>query len=131
MQYQMPSLIGAQTPAASNAFLDRLGAARSAGPISTYDYKIVKPKKQLKEIIKVLKPEIERLQESLSKKYKNLDKMVERISDQYTQDIEAFGNKWIYGEKGTMEAFDKAFMKDGVFNTEKYIKQIEIPYSGK
>ena len=53
----MPSLFGGQTPAASNAFLVSLGAARSAGPISTYDYKSVKPKKQLKEIIKVLKPE--------------------------------------------------------------------------
>lgn len=53
----MPSLIGAQTPAASTAFLDRLGAARSAGPISNYDYKSIKSKKQLKEIMKVLKPE--------------------------------------------------------------------------
>lgn len=57
MQYQMPSLIGAQTPAASTAFMDRFDAARSAGSIINYDYKNVKPKKQLKEIIKVLKPE--------------------------------------------------------------------------
>ena len=57
MQYQMPSLIGAQTPAASNAFMDRFDSARSAGTVINYEYKSVKPKKQLKEIMKVLKPE--------------------------------------------------------------------------
>ena len=53
----MPSLIGAQTPAASNAFMDRFDSARSAGTVINYEYKSVKPKKQLKEIMKVLKPE--------------------------------------------------------------------------
>jgi len=57
MQYQMPSLIGAETPTASSVFLNKLDAARSSGPITTYEYKSVKPKKQLKEIVKVLKPE--------------------------------------------------------------------------
>ena len=53
----MPSLIGAETPTASSVFLNKLDAARSSGPITTYEYKSVKPKKQLKEIVKVLKPE--------------------------------------------------------------------------
>jgi len=57
MQYQMPSLIGAQTPAAPNAFMDRFESARSAGSVINYEYKSVKPKKQLKEIMKVLRPE--------------------------------------------------------------------------
>ena len=57
MQYQLPSLIGAETPAASNAFMDRFESARSAGSVTNYEYKSVKPKKQLKEIIKVLMPE--------------------------------------------------------------------------
>ena len=78
-----------------------------------------------------LEPEIKRLEESLSKKYKNLDQMVEKIDAQYTKDVKAFGEKWIYGKKGSMEAFEKAFMKNGVFNTEKYIKLIDNPYSGK
>ena len=57
MQYQIPSLIGASTTTAPNAFMDRFEAARSAGSITTYEYKNIKPKKQLKEIIKVLMPE--------------------------------------------------------------------------
>jgi len=57
MQYQMPSLIGAETTVASTAFMNKLDAARSPGSITNYEYKSVKPKKQLKEIIKVLKPE--------------------------------------------------------------------------
>ena len=57
MQYQIPSLIGASTTTAPNAFMDRFEAARSAGSITTYEYKNIKPKKQLKEITKVLMPE--------------------------------------------------------------------------
>jgi len=57
MQYQLPSLIGAETPAAPNAFMNRFESARSAGSVINYEYKSVKPKKQLKEIIKVLMPE--------------------------------------------------------------------------
>jgi hypothetical protein len=57
MQYQLPSLIGAETPAAPNAFMDRFDSARSAGSVTNYEYKSTKPKKQLKEIIKVLMPE--------------------------------------------------------------------------
>ena len=37
--------------------MDRFEAARAAGSVMTYEYKSVKPKKQLKEIIKVLMPE--------------------------------------------------------------------------
>ena len=58
MQFQPPSLIGAtSTNVASGAFMDRLAAARAAGAIMMYEYKNIKPKKQLKEIIKVLRPE--------------------------------------------------------------------------
>jgi hypothetical protein len=60
MQYNPPSLIGATNAtvnAGTNPFMDRLTAARAAGPIMPYEYKSLKPKKQLKEIVKVLKPE--------------------------------------------------------------------------
>ncbi len=60
MQYNPPSLIGATNAtvnAGTNPFMERLTAARAAGPIMAYEYKSLKPKKQLKEIIKVLKPE--------------------------------------------------------------------------
>ena len=58
MSFQPPSLIGATNTTVSNtAFMDRLDSARAAGALMQYEYKNVKPKKQLKEIIKVLKPE--------------------------------------------------------------------------
>ena len=60
MQFNPPSLIGATNAtvnAGPNPFMDRLTAARAAGPIMAYEYKSLKPKKQLKEIVKVLKPE--------------------------------------------------------------------------
>ena len=62
MQFQPPSLIGAQSAnTGMNPFLDRLSAARAAGSVMLYEYKSVKPKKQLKEIIKVLMPEKKKL----------------------------------------------------------------------
>ena len=58
MSFQPPSLIGSSTTNVTNtAFMDRMEHARSAGSIMQYEYKSVKPKKQLKEIIKVLTPE--------------------------------------------------------------------------
>ena len=58
MNYQPPNLIGATTPnIASNAFMDRYSQARAAGTVIMYEYKNIKPKKQLKEIIGILKPE--------------------------------------------------------------------------
>jgi len=60
MQFNPPSLIGATNAtvnAGPNPFMDRLTAARAAGPIMPYEYKSMKPKKQLKEIVKVLRPE--------------------------------------------------------------------------
>ncbi len=61
MSFQPPSLIGATTPSVSNtAFMDRYEAARSPGSIMTYEYKNIKPKKQLKEIVKILLPEKKR-----------------------------------------------------------------------
>ena len=51
IQFQPPSLIGAQSASTgANPFLDRFSAARAAGAVMIYDYKSVKPKKQLKEI---------------------------------------------------------------------------------
>ena len=62
MSFQPPSLIGASTPSVTNnAFMDRYEAARSPGSIMTYEYKNTKPKKQLKEITKILKPETKTL----------------------------------------------------------------------
>ena len=58
MQFQPPSLIGANsTNVTNNAFMDRHSAARAAGALMQYEYKNLKPKKQLREIIRVLKPE--------------------------------------------------------------------------
>ena len=54
-QFQPPSLIGATNATVNtngvNPFLDRYTAARAAGPIMAYEYKAMKPKKQLKEIV--------------------------------------------------------------------------------
>ena len=61
MSFQPPSLIGPTNTTVSNtAFMDRLDSARAAGALLQYEYKNIKPKKQLKEIIKVLKPECKR-----------------------------------------------------------------------
>ena len=58
LNYQPPNLIGATTNVPANtAFMDRTSAARAAGSVMMYEYKNIKPKKQLKEIIKILKPE--------------------------------------------------------------------------
>lgn len=61
MNYNPPNLIGAQSAhVGTNPFLDRFSAARAAGSIIQYEYKNIKPKKQLKEITKVLMPEKKR-----------------------------------------------------------------------
>jgi len=60
LQYQPPSLIGATTATTSNPFLPPLKFARAAGGVMQYEYKSVKPKKQLKEMIRVLWPEKKR-----------------------------------------------------------------------
>ena len=57
MNYQPPNLIGATTTNVGNPFLDRLTQGRAAGAVMLYEYKNIKPKKQLKEITKILKPE--------------------------------------------------------------------------
>ena len=58
MQFTPPSLIGANSTNVTNkAFMDKEDAARAAGPVMQSEYKSHKPKKQLKEIMKVLKPE--------------------------------------------------------------------------
>ena len=58
MQFTPPSLIGANSTNVTNkAFMDKEDAARAPGPVMQYEYKNHKPKKQLKEIMKVLKPE--------------------------------------------------------------------------
>ena len=57
IDYQPPSLIGATNATVSNPFLPPIKYARAAGSIMKYEYKSSKPKKQLKEMIKVLWPE--------------------------------------------------------------------------
>ena len=57
MNFNPPNLIGATTTNVSNPFLDRFTQARAAGAVMIYEYKSVKPKKQLKEITKILMPE--------------------------------------------------------------------------
>ena len=57
MQYQPPSLIGAQNANVGNAFLPPIKYARAAGSVMQYEYKSTKPKKQVKEMLKILWPE--------------------------------------------------------------------------
>jgi len=61
LNFQPPSLIGATNAYVdSNPFLPPKEMARSAGSVIQYEYKSLKPKKQLKEIISVLLPERKR-----------------------------------------------------------------------
>jgi len=53
--YQQPNLI--QTQQMKSAFLPKLQQYRAVGPIEDYQYDALKPKKQMKEIKKVLLPE--------------------------------------------------------------------------
>ena len=53
--YQQPNLI--QTQQMKSAFLPKLQQYRAVGPIEDYKYDAIKPKKQMKEIRKVLLPE--------------------------------------------------------------------------
>jgi|TARA_R110002050_G_scaffold93608_1_gene195452 hypothetical protein len=55
--YTPPSLIGATNATVANPFMPPLKFARAAGAIMRYEYKSEKPKKQLKEMVKVLWPE--------------------------------------------------------------------------
>ena len=57
LQYQPNNLIGATNASVANSFLPPLKYARAPGSIIKYEYKSTKPKKQLKELIKVLWPE--------------------------------------------------------------------------
>ena len=58
MNFQPPSLIGASNAYVEpSAFLPPKQMARAAGSVMKYEFKSLKPKKQLKEIIKVLMPE--------------------------------------------------------------------------
>ena len=61
MNFQPPSLIGASNAyVEANPFLPPKEMARAAGSIIKYEFRSLKPKKQLKEIIAVLKPEKKR-----------------------------------------------------------------------
>ena len=53
--YQQPNLINTQQ--AKNAFLPKLQQYRAVGAIEDYKFDALKPKKQMKEIRKVLLPE--------------------------------------------------------------------------
>ena len=57
IQYNPPSLIGATNATVANPFLPPIKFARAAGPVITHDYISSKPKKQVKEMIKILWPE--------------------------------------------------------------------------
>ena len=53
MQYQPSNLIEMNANG-TNPFLNRMDSARAAGAIMAYEFKNIKPKKQLKEIIQIL-----------------------------------------------------------------------------
>ncbi len=55
--YQPPSLIPANNTIAANPFLPPIKLARSHGSVMQYEYKSSKPRKQLKEMLKILWPE--------------------------------------------------------------------------
>tara|TARA_R100001530_G_scaffold98104_1_gene68191 strand:- start:121 stop:795 length:675 start_codon:yes stop_codon:yes gene_type:complete len=59
MHYQPSNLIEMNANG-TNPFLNRLESARAAGAVMAYEYKNLKPRKQLKEIIGILKPEMKR-----------------------------------------------------------------------
>ena len=61
MQYQPTSLIGATNASAASPFLPPIKFARAAGGIMNHDYLSSKPKKQIKEMLKILWPEKIRL----------------------------------------------------------------------
>ena len=58
----------------------------------------------------VLDPEIAKLQESLSNKYKNLDNMVDKVDKIYTKDAKEFGEKWIYGKEGDINKYLRTYI---------------------
>lgn len=55
--YQQPNIIGQNPNMLPTAFLSPLRAARASGSIMEYKFVAIKPKKQLKELVAVLKPE--------------------------------------------------------------------------
>ena len=57
LQYQPNNLIGATNATVASSFLPPLKYARAPGSIIKYEFKSSKPKKQLKELVKVLWPE--------------------------------------------------------------------------
>ena len=78
---------------------------------------------------KLLQPEIEQLRESLSKKYKNLDHLVDQADRTYTKIFKEFGEEWIYAGNQRDKYIKKN--KDGSLDLGYFIKQIENAYSGK
>jgi len=55
--FQQPNLIGQMNTTAPSAFLPPIERARASGPVEEYKCMNIKPKKQLKELTKVLAPE--------------------------------------------------------------------------
>tara|TARA_Y100000593_G_scaffold95053_1_gene198874 strand:+ start:1 stop:5250 length:5250 start_codon:yes stop_codon:yes gene_type:complete len=81
-----------------------------------------------------LKPEIDKLEKSLSKKYKNLDTLVEQGDKAYTRMIKEFGDKWIYSKdvKGIPKKYPFVKRdKNGIINVDHFIKYVENAYTGK
>ena len=58
--YQQPNLI--QSQQMKSAFLPKLQQYRAVGPIEDYKFDALKPKKQMKEIKKVLLPEKKKME---------------------------------------------------------------------
>ena len=110
MQFNPQSFIDARTTTVEqNAFLPRDKLARAPGSVMKYDFKAVKPKKQIKEIIKVLMPEKKRF---LFMKYGHLFNIKDRcvvcgshkvweVSDPYRPGIPLHKVRKGYPMKGT------------------------------
>ncbi len=110
MQFNPQSFIDARTTTVEqNAFLPRDKLARAPGSVMKYDFKSTKPKKQIKEIIKVLMPEKKKF---LFAKYGHLFNIKDRcvvcgshkiweVSDPYRPGIPLHKVRRGYPMKGT------------------------------
>ena len=106
MNYNPPNLIGAQSAhVGTNPFLDRFSAARAAGSIIQYEYKNIKPKKQLKEITKVLMPEKKRFLKNW-----NILKGLTQHAQWILNKIENSFNRTFIGQKSMHQGFRKYFV---------------------
>ena len=82
------------------------------------------------ERMQLLNPEIVKLEESLSKRVKDYEKIAGEAYEAYSRDAEKFGKDWIYENEVAEKKFIR-FNKDGSFDMDNFVKQVGSPYTGK